>query len=104
MKPLLLVPFLFMLASCVTKTWDLIRVDRVGPVEVEIWRNNSTKLCESRIYLDSLYFRKDVICNVNSKGTPSKIRGYTIPGEPESYYPSTVSTTDTGDTTKSGIR
>ncbi len=47
-------------AGCAT-TWTMVKVERVGPVEAEIWRNNKTKECERRVYLD-VYYRSDVPC------------------------------------------
>jgi hypothetical protein len=49
-------------AACAT-TWSHLRTEMVGPVEVEIWRNNKTKECERRVYLDSYYFNGKIPCD-----------------------------------------
>lgn len=60
MKRLLLV--LTLLVNGCATTYSQLRVERVGPVEVEIWKNNKTGKCERRIYLDSMPFITEVDC------------------------------------------
>jgi len=60
MKILLLI--LICISSGCATTYSLVRVEKVGPVEAEIWRNNKTKECERRVYLDSMYFETEVEC------------------------------------------
>ncbi len=61
-KMKLLLIFLIASSGCAT-TYSHIRNERVGPTEVEIWRNNKTNECEQRIYLDSMYFVTSVPCS-----------------------------------------
>jgi hypothetical protein len=58
----LLVVLLIVLTPACATTWSHLKNERVGPVEAEIWRNNKTKVCERRVYLDSMYFRTEVPC------------------------------------------
>ena len=62
---LLLLPLLSSCAYVITRadTYELIRVERVGAVEVEVWRNNRTRVCERRIFLDTYYFSGDTPCD-----------------------------------------
>lgn len=61
MKLIILLAIIFT-SGCAT-TYKLVRVERVGPTEVETWRDNRTGQCENRIYLDSMYFRTEVPCH-----------------------------------------
>lgn len=68
MKFLLLI-LIIGISGCAT-THSLVRVEKVGPVEAEIWRNNKTKTCERRVYLDSLYYKTDVECPLKFDDVP----------------------------------
>jgi len=58
---LLLILALTLISGCAT-TYSLVRVEKHGPVEAEIWRNNKTRTCERRVYLDSMYYHTDIPC------------------------------------------
>jgi len=58
----LLLPLILICVSGCATTHSLVKVERVGPVEAEIWHNNKTKQCERRVYLDSMYFKTIVDC------------------------------------------
>ncbi len=51
---LILLALLVLCSACAT-TWTQVGVERVGPVEAEIWRNNKTRTCERRVYMTVMY-------------------------------------------------
>lgn len=59
----LVILLLIVVTSGCAPTYKLVRVEKVGPTEVETWRDNRTGLCEKRVYLDSMYFRTEVPCH-----------------------------------------
>lgn len=59
----LLIGLALLTSGCAT-TYSHLRDEKVGPVTAEVWRNNKTKECERRVYLDSMYFKTDVECEV----------------------------------------
>jgi hypothetical protein len=61
MKLFVLIILAALAAGCAT-TYSLVKYERIGPVQPEIWRNNKTGKCERRVYLDSMYFVTEVPC------------------------------------------
>jgi hypothetical protein len=64
---LLIICLAVLASSCATlraPTYSHLRNERVGPVTAEVWRNNKDRTCERRVYLDSMYFKTDVPCEV----------------------------------------
>jgi len=58
---------LIVLLSGCSARYKLIRVERVGPVEAEIWKDTNNNTCERRVYLDSYYYRGVIKCDSQSK-------------------------------------
>ena len=58
---ILLITLCLLISGCAT-TYSLVKIERTGPVEIEVWKNNKTKKCERRIYLDVLYYKTEVPC------------------------------------------
>jgi hypothetical protein len=54
---IILIIFTLLINGCAT-TWTQVGVERVGPVQAEIWRNNKTKECERRVYMTVMYATK----------------------------------------------
>jgi len=59
---ILLILLLCIAASGCATTYSLVRVEKHGPVEAEVWRNNKTQTCERRVYLDSMYYHTNIPC------------------------------------------
>ena len=59
--------FLISLSSGCATRYKLVRVERVGPVEVEIWKDNVDNTCQRRVYIDSYYYHGVVKCESQSK-------------------------------------
>ncbi len=59
MKILLLLSIL-LVSSC-APVYKLVRYERTGPVNAEIWEKPDGT-CERRVYLDSMYFVTKVDC------------------------------------------
>ena len=55
------------LSSGCSARYRLIRVERVGPVETEIWKDTNNNTCERRVYLDSYYYHGVVKCESQPK-------------------------------------
>lgn len=59
---LILVMVLLLTSSGCGARYKLVRIERVGPVEVEIWKDRKLNRCERRVYLDSFYYHGVVQC------------------------------------------
>jgi hypothetical protein len=49
------------LSSCAPR-YKIVRIEHVGPVQVEIWHDRKLNQCERRVYLDSYYYHGVVPC------------------------------------------
>lgn len=52
---------LLFVSGCAPR-YKLVRIEYVGPVQAEIWKDEKLNQCERRVYLDSYYFRGIVPC------------------------------------------